>query len=425
MKLSSIKILTLSTAAFLILSCNREGTGRPHAAEEGEQPTNRVEIPSSVRSNLGITFAEVERRQIANTIRVPGSFELMPKARHEYRQLLAGFIQFEVKQFDPVEAGQLLYRFRSNDWLSMQSEIDLLLASCEQAKAKLEAGENRIAALARADFKRADLETDVAVLRADLAKQNAALGSALSRAAKILSYKRGSDETDDLLLEVNGIPRYRSIDWIEVRAIESGVVESLAVTDGSFAEEASLVVTTVNPEKIRFRASGLQSDLPKYKNGQQVRIVPPQGDGSAMNEAVFGELAVGVIADPTRRTIPLYAIPSEISSWTRPGVSAFLEIVAEDSGGFVLAIPKAAVVKDGIVHVFFKRDPLNANKAIRVEADLGIDDGRWVEVKSGIGPSEEVVLEGVYELKLATAQSGTSQKGGHFHADGSFHAEEH
>ena len=34
---------------------------------------------------------------------------------------------------------------------------------------------------------------------------------------------------------------------------------------------------------------------------------------------------------------------------------------------------------------------------------------------------DEVVLSGVYELKLAT--SGTAQKGGHFHADGSFHAE--
>ena len=81
-------------------------------------------------------------------------------------------------------------------------------------------------------------------------------------------------------------------------------------------------------------------------------------------------------------------------------------------------------MKDGITHVFFKRDPADANKAIRVEADLGVDDGRWIEVKSEVGPNDEVVLDGVYELKLATSQSGTSQKGGHFHADGTYHAEE-
>ena len=41
------------------------------------------------------------------------------------------------------------------------------------------------------------------------------------------------------------------------------------------------------------------------------------------------------------------------------------------------------------------------------------------------GPNDEVVLDRAYELKLATAMSGTIQKGGHFHADGTFHAEDH
>jgi hypothetical protein len=36
---------------------------------------------------------------------------------------------------------------------------------------------------------------------------------------------------------------------------------------------------------------------------------------------------------------------------------------------------------------------------------------------------DEVVLAGAYELKLATQQAGTTQAGGHFHADGSFHDE--
>jgi hypothetical protein len=81
-------------------------------------------------------------------------------------------------------------------------------------------------------------------------------------------------------------------------------------------------------------------------------------------------------------------------------------------------------VKDGIVHVYFRRDPKNPNQAIRVEADMGADDGRWVVINSGLMRSDEVVLDGAYELKLATSQSGASQRGGHFHADGSFHDEQ-
>ena len=57
-----------------------------------------------------------------------------------------------------------------------------------------------------------------------------------------------------------------------------------------------------------------------------------------------------------------------------------------------------------------------------MEADLGVSDGRWAVINSGVKVGDEVVLNGVYELKLAT--SSTAQKGGHFHADGTFHAEE-
>jgi hypothetical protein len=34
-----------------------------------------------------------------------------------------------------------------------------------------------------------------------------------------------------------------------------------------------------------------------------------------------------------------------------------------------------------------------------------------------------VVLDGAYELKLARSRAALPQKGGHFHADGSFHGE--
>ena len=46
-------------------------------------------------------------------------------------------IQFEVEQFQQVEAGQLLYRFNSQEWLELQAKIDLLLASVKQTEAKL------------------------------------------------------------------------------------------------------------------------------------------------------------------------------------------------------------------------------------------------------------------------------------------------
>ncbi len=225
-----------------------------------------------------------------------------------------------------------------------------------------------------------------------------------------------TDPSSDL-----GHPRWREINLVEVRAIAPGVVESIALTSGAWETQTSLVLTTVQPEIIRFRAMGLQSDLPKFFDGASARIAPPQSPGFDIGDAVDAALTIGLEAHPDQRTITLIAAPKEHRPWMRAGVSAFLEIVVDSSGGKALAIPRSSIVKDGITHVFFRRDPADPNKAIRVEADMGVDDGRWVVINSGLALGDEVVLEGAYELKLATAQSGTAQKGGHFHSDGSYH----
>jgi len=416
--MNHLKFAPLVGFLFLLPACNRDGEApvSSSAEEENETPSNRIDIPPIVRSNLGITFAKVERRNVANTIRVPGSFELQPLAKHEYRMMLPGHIEFLVNQFDGVESGTPLYRFRSLQLLDLQQRVDLATASLRQSEAKYETARTRKNALAKADFKRAELDSQVAELEAEINQREAEL-TAASAALENASQTSPEEKT-------TATARVDRGDWIAVRAKEPGVIESLTVTNGTFVEETSLILTTVDPTKVRFQAMALQSDLPKFSNGQQVKIVPPQGAGNDLNESIEAELKIGLSADPRQRTMTLYAIPGELKPWVRPGVSAFLEIAEESSDGVVLAIPRSAVVKDGIVHVFFKRDPLDANKAIRVEADLGVDDGRWIEIKSELGPNDEVVLNGVYELRLASSQSGTSQKGGHFHADGSYHGKD-
>jgi multidrug efflux pump subunit AcrA (membrane-fusion protein) len=135
---------------------------------------------------------------------------------------------------------------------------------------------------------------------------------------------------------------------------------------------------------------------------------------------------VPAIADPDGRTIDLVMTPDTgapaAAPWARAGVAASLEVTLE-GGGTELSIPVSAVVRDGAKPIVFRRDPKNPDKVIRLEADLGLDDGRWIEIKSGVREGDEIVLAGNYQLLLAT--SGSAPKGGHFHSDGTFHAEDH
>ena len=440
------------SAAMMIAGCTAENP-QSNSAEQEEAaaaPTNRIDIPATVRSNLGITFAKVERRRVDSTIRVPGAFELQPLARHEYRLSLPGTVHLAVDQYQKVEPGDLLYRFRSPQWPEIQheiivgeQEIQSALAEIQVAQARIDEADRRLvimrerlSSLTGADIRNADLEGQAAEMEASLPRLRAELRLAETRLANgertrehaLHRASAASGISEEILsAEVQHQGRtelaYRTIDWIEVRATEPGVVETLAITDGSFADAPSLVLSTVDPSKVRFRAMALQSDLGRLGETSGGRIVPPSTPGIALTDGVDASVSIGLEAHPEQRTVTLLATPAETRVWMRPGFSAFLEVVAESSGGPALAIPRAAIVKDGITHVFFRRDPQDPNKAIRVEADMGVDDGRWVAINSGITLNDEIVLNGAYELKLASQQSGVAQKGGHFHADGTFHGE--
>jgi hypothetical protein len=448
-----ILILLAASSAMLLPGCTQESgnTKTTEQEEPVETATNRIDIPATVRSNLGITFAKVERRRVDSTIRVPGSFELQPLARHEYRMTLPGAVEIEVDQYQRVEPGDLLYRFRSPQWPELQHEIimgeqdmESAYAEIAVAQARIDEAERRVSilrerlsSLNNADIRNADLEAQASEMEASLPRLRAELRQSETKLANAETTRehalhRASAATgipeDRLAAESdrNGksVPTFRTIDWIEVRATEPGVVEMLGVTDGAFAEAPTMVLSTVDPSRVRFRALALQADLARLGSIPAAHIVPPSAAGISLNDSVEASVTIGLEAHPEQRTVTLLATPSAGRAWIRPGVSAFLEVVTETTGGPALAIPRAAIVRDGITHVFFRRDPQDPNKAIRVEADMGIDDGRWVVINSGVSLQDEIVLNGTFELKLATQQSGAMQKGGHFHADGTFHAED-
>ena len=255
----------------------------------------------------------------------------------------------------------------------------------------------------------------------------AQLDAARSRAAILLESAASLTgfAVEDLAAVEEGVPRWRSIGQIEVVALSPGVIDSVHAISGSLVEQSGEVLTTVQPDRVRFRAHGLQSDLGRLADGMPAAVVAPRGGsigGTAGSERVEGTLRLAPTAGAERRTIELVMTPSPerpTPPWARAGVSAFLEVVVSGSGGEELAIPLACIARDGTQSIIFRRDPADPDRAIRIEADLGVDDGRWVVIRSGVAEGNEVVLDGVYQLMVAT--SGSITKGGHFHPDGTFH----
>ena len=467
--------IVLASLLASLAACGPAGTPpAPPAppAAAADPPTNRIEIPPIVRQSLGLTFARVERRPVERVLRVPGRFELEPDARREHRAMVAGRVEPKVRALERVERGQLLFTIDAPQWRRLQQEIaaaqraiaraETTLASAgplhhahlvhgetlrdavAQWTARVErlealhaagggAGEalaNARAALIAARSELAEthekdvlLHAERAMAEADLAAARLELELRLQEAAALLGGGEGGPDPERLLEIDDGRPRWQRIDRIEVRAASAGVVEDLLVAPGAWIETGEAVLAVVDPRRIRFRAALLQSDLARLGEATAARIVPPGVEGRDRSSAeMTAEVRPSVAGDPRTRTIDLLAFPEAVEGWARPGVHALLELPLE-GGRPALAIPSRCVVLDGTRRVFFRRDPANPDRAIRVEADLGADDGRWVVVESGVRAGDEIVLDGVYPLLLST--SGSMPVGGHFHADGTWHADDH
>ncbi len=243
---------------------------------------------------------------------------------------------------------------------------------------------------------------------------------ALQRAASLL----GVDVATLQARTQDGQRTWRMITDAEVRATRSGVIESLGATDGAWVDVGDIVIETVNRTKLRFRGSSLQADLADISDGLAARVLPPGGNAIAPKASLKGTITISLDADPHTRKIDLLLVPTgDLPTWARPGVSTEMELVLGGTSSESLAIPTACVIRDGLERIFFRRDPKDKDKVIRVVADLGQSDGKWVTVESGVMEGDDIVHHGVYELMLASGSA--KQTGGHFHADGTWHADDH
>ncbi len=411
--------------------------------DEMESPAEGIAIPSSVRDNLGITFAKVERRAVANTRRLPGAFELLPTARQEYRALLAGRVEMHVEQFQRIEVGTPLFSIDSPQWRQIQHEaveaegeiimakaaLDVARAHRDEVGATLGKQQERIQNLNQANARSAALEVEATTLRSSLPRLDAEVRA---RDAALREAQEHYDSRLKVLASVTGTPigeldtrngedaAWRSIEALVVRSQQSGVIESLLVNNGGWLEEGELVMTSIAPEQVRFHAKAPQGDIALFTDGQTASIVSSQAGGADANSAMTGILTLGLTANDQDRTLSLYVTPTELATWARSGVAAYMEVSLNDSAATTLAIPVAAVIQDGLEQVFFRRNPKEPDRALRAVADLGESDGRWIAVKSGVKEGDEVVLDGVYSLKL-TGSTQQTPDGYHYHADGSLH----
>jgi RND family efflux transporter MFP subunit len=120
---------------------------------------------------------------------------------------------------------------------------------------------------------------------------------------------------------------------------------------------------------------------------------------------------VGKIVDPETRSVVLRYEAANPDGLLRAGMFADV-LIETDQAALAVAVPKQAIVMDNGIPVAFVL--LHGEAFQKRVLELGIQDGDFVEVRSGIREGERVVTKGAYLVRLASA-SPASFGEGHAH----------
>lgn len=200
---------------------------------------------------------------------------------------------------------------------------------------------------------------------------------------------------------------------IAIRAPISGTVAELTAAPGAFVNEGQALIHIADASRLWLEVRVAESDLGRIGqpggasfsvDGFDKTFDVSDKDGARM-------VGFGNLIDPVSRTAPLLFEFANPDQRLRIGMAVRASVY---SGKAVdaIAVPAGAVVDDGGQSVVYVQRGGEAFERRAVQ--LGVRDGDWIEVRSGVVAGERVVSKGAYQVRLA-ATAPAAMGEGHVH----------
>lgn len=394
----------------------REASAQPDADGHAHQPgescgsaeSASVTIPPSAQKLINITFATAETRHVQTTRRFAGRFEMKPDARRIYSTLLEGTLELLVTPNQRVEKGTPLFRFQSPAWIRLQGELRTAEVTAQRLETETRLLRERVQRLKDANARNAELEMALPLKEADYEQAKVTRDHLRTQRTVIVSQMQ---EKDYALIVV---------------AQESGIVDAVLATTGQCVQPGTEILSVARAAGLWFKAECVVSETLDITANLKGFVEPLKTGTGTTKPRAAGTVTLAWSADTTQRMRDLFLTFDRVPEWAIPGLPGIMNVVLANSANSAVAVPTAAIVQDGLEQAVFVRDDHDTNTFKRVVVTTGASDGAYTEVRA-LQAGTEVVVNGVYELKLAAPAQGKAAKraAGHFHADGKFHEGSH
>lgn len=351
----------------------------------------------------------VAKRRLVEQLRLPAMVAARPGSLAQVTPPMAGRLLLPAGKTMPlvgekVEAGQTLALIQPTfsevaaRFVEAEAEVVRAKLALEQADLALK----RIEKLVKAEAKSGrELQEAEFALKGAQAKYDAAL-------ALQGTFRQASTS----LSGPGGAPNQVAV---ELRSPIAGtIIAQSGAAVGEFITAEKAVFTVLDSGNVFVEAHVPEASVQRLGAtgaatyevpGVSGRFAPITSDGAG--RLVF----VGIQVDAATRTVPLIYEVKNPENRLRVGqsVSLYVETArAEDA----LAIPSAAIVEEDGRPIAFVQ--VGGETFQKRDLTVGIRDGNWVQVRSGLAEGERVVTKGAYAVRLASVSSAIPAHG-HVH----------
>jgi cobalt-zinc-cadmium efflux system membrane fusion protein len=200
---------------------------------------------------------------------------------------------------------------------------------------------------------------------------------------------------------------------IAIRAPISGTVAAVSAAPGGFVNEGQALFHIADASRLWLEVRVAESDLGRIGQPSGASFGVDGFDKTFEVSAKDGARMVGfgTVIDPVSRTAPLLFEFANPDQRLRIGMAVRANVYSGQAVD-AIAVPFAAVVDDGGQSVVYVQRGGEAFERRAVQ--LGVRDGDWVEVRSGVAAGERVVSKGAYQVRLA-ATAPAAMGEGHVH----------
>ena len=307
---------------------------------------------------------------------------------------------------DKVEAGQTLALIQPSfsevgaRFVEAEGEVVRAKLALEQADLTLK----RTQKLAQAEAKsERELREAEFALKAAQAKYDAAL-------ALQATYRKVDTSLNDGKESVAGAQP-----TIELKSPLAGIlVAQLGAAVGEFISAEKAVFTVLDSATVFLEAKIPEANVRRLASthGATYELAEEAGRFIPITGAAGGRLVfLGLQVDAATRTVPLVYEVKNAEARLRVGQALDLHVETARTEDAV-AIPDSAIVDEDGKPIAFVQ--VSGETFQKRDLKLGIKDGNWVQVLSGLAEGERVVTKGAYAVRLASVSTAIPAHG-HVH----------